>query len=711
VWLIVSLLLLFLIMVKPPKTMQPEAVDLEKAGRASGRAFQDNSFHNYMARKIDMQRNQFGVQLPPPPLSPSSPPPPPPSPPPKKKTPPPLSITSPSRSVRFTLETNHESSSSSSKKKKRIKKSSSSASITAILERLQQRHGQGNKRLGRKRKRDKLSDAALSSKWFAVEDDGIPFKSDEEEKESSMKMPPKDETGIHHVGDDSPNTAPKSVVAQVPSKKEKVLSAAKEDTDDETDTAFLSSSSSMLSSISSPRKLRQSRPDLFFLGIIVKVNGYTDPCNETLKRMLQKHGGDLETYETQRVTHILAESLSKAKADIYKKRKKPLPVCTPAWIVDSVQAGKLWAHGNYLLDQLRNPEHNRIASFFCGSKQLPEESSKKAHKESWTKEGLSDPFPCQPESSKSTRRIMPQPQTEEATDLDPFATDSEECKPLIDTVAESTSTSLKQATGKTLSLKGMEEEETTPASSVLEQHHSSATSTDRRDQSSTPPGAFKVYNDVGGDGDSVSEDEPVEFPMFGQQSPTSSADPDETSEVLAFPNAKVAVSVEKEVHEDNKDSDQQVGSGMDVTSKLLHEEATAKQIERRGRGGKSDDKFIDGKIRTTGTLLLLFGTLRHDDVGSQDSPFALFDTGTDPNFLDSFFSNSRLSFIGSYKQRTKNTGSPRKAGMDPGSSSAGLKRFVFHVDMDCFFANVVLRNFPEHRMFRSHPGTRSSAFQ
>jgi hypothetical protein len=35
--------------------MQPEAVNLEKAGRASGRAVQDNSFHNCMARKIDMQ--------------------------------------------------------------------------------------------------------------------------------------------------------------------------------------------------------------------------------------------------------------------------------------------------------------------------------------------------------------------------------------------------------------------------------------------------------------------------------------------------------------------------------------------------------------------------------------------------------------------------------------------------------------------------------
>jgi hypothetical protein len=608
-----GLLLSFIIMVKPPKTMQPEAVDLEKAGRASGRAFQDSSFHNYMARKIDMQRNQFGVQLPPPPLSPSSPSPSTSSP--QKTSPPPLSIiTSPSRSVRFTLEINHES--SPSKKKKRIKKSSSSASISAILERLQQRHGQGNTRLGRKRKRDIVSDAAAAalscSKWFALEDDDeSPFRSDQQEKESMEIMPPKEEAGMQH-DDYHPKTVPTSV-AQLPTKKEKDSSPAKEDTDDEADTEFPSSSS--MSCTLSPRKLRQCRPDLFFLGIVVKFNGYTDPCNETLKRMLQKHGGDLETYETQRVTHIIAESLSKAKADIYKKKKKPLPVCTPAWIVDSVQAGKLLAHGNYMLDQLRNPEHNRIAaSFFFGKEKV---SSKKVHKESWTKQqgSSSDPFPGQPDGSKSTRRIMPQPQTDEVSAcLDPFVTDFEECKALMrDTAAvESTSTSLKQTTtGKTLSLKGSEAEEKAQALSILEQHHSfsSAPNTEQRGQSSTPPGAFKAYNNVGGVGGDGSEDELMEFQMFGQQSPICSADPDETSGVLPFPNdAKVTVSVEKEAHQ-QKDSDQQVGSEMDVTSKLLHEETPAKQIiEGRGRG-KSDDKYINGKIRTTGELL--FVTLRH----------------------------------------------------------------------------------------------------
>jgi hypothetical protein len=530
----------------------------------------------------------------------------------------------------------------------------------------------------------------LSCKWFALEeeeeevnddddddDESRPFRRDdqeeeeeEEEKESMKKMPPKqEETGIHEYSHDTSLPKSKSVVvAQVPSKKEKGLSS--QDTDDEIDTALPSSSSMSLSCTPSPRKLRQSRPDLFFLGIVVKVNGYTDPCNETLKRMLQKHGGDLETYETLRVTHIIAESLSKAKADIYKKQKQPIPVCTPAWIVESVQAGKLLAYGNYLLDQLRDPQHNRIAaSFFLAStstkKQPPQESNRKVQNESsWTKQQGSDPFPCrQPDSSRSsTRRIMPQPQTEEATDVDLLVTDhSEECKPLIDNTDHvesftSTSTSGKQTPrGTVLSLKGVEDE-TAPASSssILGQHHSSAESTYRRDQASTPPGTFKVYN-IGGGGSDSSEDEAMEFPMVEQQSPISSADPDETSEiVLAFPNAKVAVSVvEKEEHEE-KDSDQQVGP--------------AKQIERRGLG-KSDDKYIDGKIRTTGTLLfLIWNTLRYVGVGSKDSltlySFLIYRNRS--QLFGFIFQQFSVEFHWKLQTENKNNGEPTKRGHGSG---------------------------------------------
>jgi len=70
-------------------------------------------------------------------------------------------------------------------------------------------------------------------------------------------------------------------------------------------------------------------------------------------RLLHKHGGDLEKYETSRVTHIIAEQLSVAKANIYKRQKKPTPVCRPEWILDCVEKGKLVPFGEYLLEDVR----------------------------------------------------------------------------------------------------------------------------------------------------------------------------------------------------------------------------------------------------------------------------------------------------------------------------------------------------------------------
>jgi hypothetical protein len=73
----------------------------------------------------------------------------------------------------------------------------------------------------------------------------------------------------------------------------------------------LTATTTMASSATpSPKTIRRLRPDLFFYGVVVKIAGYTNPDNETIRRLLQKHGGDLEAYETERVTHIIAQQLS-----------------------------------------------------------------------------------------------------------------------------------------------------------------------------------------------------------------------------------------------------------------------------------------------------------------------------------------------------------------------------------------------------------------
>lgn len=69
--------------------------------------------------------------------------------------------------------------------------------------------------------------------------------------------------------------------------------------------------------------------------------------------------------------------------------------------------------------------------------------------------------------------------------------------------------------------------------------------------------------------------------------------------------------------------------------------------------------------------------------------------GNDPNFLESYFNSSRLSFIGSYKQRS-NKANKSLLSMDKPDKNTTKCRVVFHIDMDCFFAAVVLRSYPQY---------------
>jgi DNA repair protein REV1 len=93
-------------------------------------------------------------------------------------------------------------------------------------------------------------------------------------------------------------------------------------------------------------------------------------------RLLHKHGGDLEKCETRRVTHIIAERLSTAKANIYKSQNNPTPVVRPEWITDSVENGMLLPFGDYLLADVmeaKTPGTKSLKTFFGSEKASDEE--------------------------------------------------------------------------------------------------------------------------------------------------------------------------------------------------------------------------------------------------------------------------------------------------------------------------------------------------
>ncbi|KAK9176695.1 hypothetical protein WN944_028714 [Citrus x changshan-huyou] len=71
----------------------------------------------------------------------------------------------------------------------------------------------------------------------------------------------------------------------------------------------------------------------------------------------------------------------------------------------------------------------------------------------------------------------------------------------------------------------------------------------------------------------------------------------------------------------------------------------------------------------------------------------------DPNFLENYFKSSRLHFIGTwrnrYRKRFPNCSGLKCMSSSPRVSSDSQRTAIIHVDMDCFFVSVVIRNRPE----------------
>jgi DNA repair protein REV1 len=82
-----------------------------------------------------------------------------------------------------------------------------------------------------------------------------------------------------------------------------------------------------------------------FKGIVAHVNGYTQPSLNDLHTLIVQYGGGFMQYLDGKttVTHIIASSLTPKKVVEFRKYR----IVKPAWVVDSIQAGKLLPWSEY----------------------------------------------------------------------------------------------------------------------------------------------------------------------------------------------------------------------------------------------------------------------------------------------------------------------------------------------------------------------------
>lgn len=322
-------------MVKPPRTMQPEHVDISRAGRRAGSAFKEDSFRNYMARKIDMQRQQFGEpSLPPPPkplpeqspmesmptsptceeskptrlanvherqqTSPCSPNQPfnPPTPlkvknPEDSRTPPSAlkkssSTPSKKRGVRFAQKGGPE-------RKSKRRKTRKSAMPGPVIRKWHRRHGHFRKKKGKNSGRENLKRAALEEENNGREqNNGINHGGRNSAREDSQACT-EESTPLHDELEQLPQKAQPAqfspVKEKLPLNTDDGILVEEETPPLEDDPQVVDDDEELieepkLEAPTSPLHIQRSRPDLFFYGVTIKINGYTEPDNETLKRMV-----------------------------------------------------------------------------------------------------------------------------------------------------------------------------------------------------------------------------------------------------------------------------------------------------------------------------------------------------------------------------------------------------------------------------------------
>ncbi|CAO2652263.1 Nn.00g005460.m01.CDS01 [Neocucurbitaria sp. VM-36] len=82
-----------------------------------------------------------------------------------------------------------------------------------------------------------------------------------------------------------------------------------------------------------------------FRGIVAHVNGYTQPSLNDLHKLIVEYGGGFMQYLDGKttVTHIIASNLTPKKVVEFRKYR----IVKPAWVVDSISAGKLLPWNEY----------------------------------------------------------------------------------------------------------------------------------------------------------------------------------------------------------------------------------------------------------------------------------------------------------------------------------------------------------------------------
>lgn len=403
-----------------------------------------------------------------------------------------------------------------------------------------------------------------------------------------------------------------------------------------------------------------------FRGVVVHINGYTQPSLNDLHKMIVAHGGGFMQYLDGKttVTHIVASNLTPRKAEEFRKYR----IVKPAWIVDSIEAGVLlpW-HSYKVIDE--GPAQKVLAfgpEGITSQANLRSKSYREVSDVSWYNQQLSQAPNSKTSSHNFLKPAIPARKTEIAHK---FPDDDD-----IDDPDEPQSAS------------GVNND-------TFEVNKSKVRDENEQDEESE-------------EDDTTNQDMKEEAEARGEPQIVSQGSYDDLYD-NSFEVSTEEIRKITDVDPSRTVTDTAPKVLNDDVSKVLTQEEEIIPISAQVRQA-SPELYVPDREKRPPEVEAEMPSKKRKLTAEEHNAILLADphlrrsTVVHPDFLQQYYKESRLHHLSAWKSDLK---SEMQALADEMSTSqkakqkrpANSRRYILHVDFDCFFAAVSLRKHPEYQ--------------
>ncbi|KAF9929508.1 deoxycytidyl transferase [Linnemannia zychae] len=379
-----------------------------------------------------------------------------------------------------------------------------------------------------------------------------------------------------------------------------------------------------------------------FEGVIVYVNGYTDPPIHEIRNMIVQRGGEFTQFLAKSsITHIIASNLTQAKM------KENYKVAKPEWVVESVKANKLLPWHNY--STIRIPKS--LVTFRTVSESETTQSSTPILLLTGPKESLLGGQSSYQTQTPSNSLISPQDASFSVQVQDYSSNNNPE--KLNNTISEDN--------GMVNDIRTIEETQEQGIEAALEN-------------------------------------------IEGEDSFFENLDLDQFEFELTPPqHASIAETSSRPLLQVSSGSSNahllpQLSAPADRTAKVEYKRVAFNPYTRAGLPSMMPLEGSNNTMKTSeidgSQIEIDLQDKRHPTLIELSVPWNRLNSSVQPGFVEKFYQSSRLHYLSAWKAKLRDITAKIQKDRPP-IESKGVQKTIMHIDFDCFFASVATRGKPD----------------